>query len=160
MEFDSDIVHFNIFETMKYPLDSNTGSVFSINVIDSAVQEVFEIEDRDELEVALTRHFESETTCGVELSKEFKCVIRSLQTLLPARIRYDLATIFILESHQMLLPFVVQALILQLKPLPKHLKYAYLGKGETLPVIISAGLSTVQEDKLLRILREHKQARG
>nr|XP_027090445.1 uncharacterized protein LOC113711481 [Coffea arabica] len=62
MKFDGQIVHFNIFETMKYLSESHVGSVFSINVIDPAVQEVFEIEDRDELEVALTRHFESEVT--------------------------------------------------------------------------------------------------
>ncbi|XP_027150545.1 uncharacterized protein LOC113750801 [Coffea eugenioides] len=54
----------------------------------------------------------------------------------------------------------VLAPVLELKPLPKHLKYAYLGEGKTLPVIISAGLSKIQEDKLLRVLREHKQAIG
>nr|XP_027123172.1 uncharacterized protein LOC113739942 [Coffea arabica] len=54
----------------------------------------------------------------------------------------------------------VLAPVLELKPLPKHLKYVYLGEGETLPVIISAGLSKVQEEKLLRVLREHKQAIG
>nr|XP_027096219.1 uncharacterized protein LOC113716121 [Coffea arabica] len=122
------------------------------------VLEVFEIEDRDELEVVLTKHFESETTSGVELSEELKCVIGSLQTLPTTKTRYDLAPIFIPEPHKRLLPSVVQAPVLELKPLPKHLKYAYLGEGETLPVIISAGLSKVQEEKLLRVLREHKQA--
>ncbi|XP_027152279.1 uncharacterized protein LOC113752362 [Coffea eugenioides] len=160
MEFDGEIVHFNIFETMKYPSDSNVGSVFSVNVIDPVVQEIFEIEGRDELEVALTRHFESETTSGVELSEEFKCVIGSLQTLPPTRLRYDLAPIFIPEPHQRLLASVVQAPDLELKSLPKHLKYAYLGEGETLPVIISTSLSKVQEDKLIRVLRDHKQAIG
>nr|XP_027109152.1 uncharacterized protein LOC113729021 [Coffea arabica] len=91
MEFDGEIVYFNIFETMKYPSDSNIGSVFSVNVINSAIQE---------------------------------------------------------------------APVLELKPLPKHLKYAYLGEWETFPVIISASLSEVQEDKLIRVLREHKQAIG
>ncbi|XP_071928236.1 uncharacterized protein [Coffea arabica] len=124
------------------------------------VLEVFEIEGRDELEVVLTRHFESETTSGVELSEELKCVIGSLQTLPTTKTRYDLAPIFIPEPHKRLLPSVVQAPVLELKPLPKHLKYAYLGEGETLPVIISAGLSKVQEEKLLRVLREHKQAIG
>ncbi|XP_071933992.1 uncharacterized protein [Coffea arabica] len=115
---------------------------------------------RDELEVVLTRHFESETTSRVELSEELKCVIGSLQTLPTTKTRYDLAPIFIPEPHQRLLPSVVQAPVLELKPLPKHLKYVYLGEGETLPVIISAGLSKVQEEKLLRVLREHKQAIG
>ncbi|XP_027108763.2 uncharacterized protein [Coffea arabica] len=43
MKFDGEIVHFNIFETMKYPSDSNIGSVFSVNVIDHAIQEIFKI---------------------------------------------------------------------------------------------------------------------
>ncbi|XP_071940137.1 uncharacterized protein [Coffea arabica] len=116
MKFDGEIVHFNIFESMKYPSESHAGSVFSINVIDSAVREVFEIEGKDELEVALTRHFESKMLSGAPM--------------------------------------------LELKPLPKHLKYAYLGEGETLPVIISASLSKIQEDKLIRVLRDHKQAIG
>ncbi|XP_071902808.1 uncharacterized protein [Coffea arabica] len=160
MEFDGEIVHFNIFESMKYPSESHAGSVFSINAIDSAVCEVFEIEGRDELEVALTRHFESEMTAEIELSEELKCVIGALQTLPTTNIRYDLAPVFTPEPHQRLLPSVVQAPVLELKPLLKHLKYAYLGEGGTLPVIISASLSTVQEDKLIRVLRDHKQAIG
>ncbi|XP_027152120.1 uncharacterized protein LOC113752189 [Coffea eugenioides] len=145
MEFDCEIVHFNIFETMKYPSNSNVSSIFSVNsnAIDPAVQEVFEIEGRDELEVALIRHFESETTSGVELSENLKCVIGTLQSLPTTKTSYGLAPIFIPESHQKLLPSVVQAPILELNPLPKHLKYAYLGEGETLPVIIFASLSKV-----------------
>ncbi|KAI3509272.1 hypothetical protein L1887_24432 [Cichorium endivia] len=49
---------------------------------------------------------------------------------------------------------------LELKPLPPHLEYAYLGDQETLPVIISSSLSEVEKDKLLRILRDHKTAIG
>ncbi|XP_071917001.1 uncharacterized protein [Coffea arabica] len=160
MEFDGEIVHFNIFESMKYPSESHAGSVFSINVIDPAVREVFEIEGRDELEVALTRHFESEMASGVELSEKLKCVIGALQTLPTTKIRYGLAPVFTPEPHKRLLLSVVQAPVLELKSLPKHLKYAYLGEGETLPVIISASLSKVQEDKLIRVLRDHKQAIG
>jgi len=43
---------------------------------------------------------------------------------------------------------------LRLKPLPSHLKYAYLGEDETSPIIISASLSESQESRLLRILRK------
>ncbi|XP_071933264.1 uncharacterized protein [Coffea arabica] len=55
---------------------------------------------------------------------------------------------------------VGRAPVLELKPLPEHLKYAYLGDNETLPVIISAALSKTQEEKLIRVLREHKEAIG
>ncbi|XP_070046578.1 uncharacterized protein [Nicotiana tomentosiformis] len=47
---------------------------------------------------------------------------------------------------------------LELKPLLAHLRYAYLGNSELLPVIISSSLTIVQEEKLLRVLREHKKA--
>ncbi|KAI9100843.1 hypothetical protein K1719_024205 [Acacia pycnantha] len=50
--------------------------------------------------------------------------------------------------------------VLELKPLPSHLKYTYLGDSNTLPVIISSTLSNLQEEKLLRVLREHKHAIG
>ncbi|XP_070020654.1 uncharacterized protein [Nicotiana sylvestris] len=49
---------------------------------------------------------------------------------------------------------------LELKPLPPHLQYAYLGDSDTLPVIVSSDLSKLQEEKLLRVLREHKRALG
>ena len=46
------------------------------------------------------------------------------------------------------------------KQLPSHLRYAYLGDASTLPVIISASLTATEEDKLLRVLRDHKDALG
>ncbi|XP_019253789.1 PREDICTED: uncharacterized protein LOC109232472 [Nicotiana attenuata] len=49
---------------------------------------------------------------------------------------------------------------LELKPFPVHLRYAYLGNSKTLLVIISSSLTNVQEEKLLRVLREHKKAIG
>ena len=46
------------------------------------------------------------------------------------------------------------------KPLPSHLRYAYLGDASTLPVIISTSLTAAKEDKLLKVLRDHKVALG
>ena len=45
---------------------------------------------------------------------------------------------------------------LELKPLPSHLKYAFLGVDKTFPIIISSSLESEQEKKLLEILRTHK----
>ena len=47
-----------------------------------------------------------------------------------------------------------------LKHLPVELKYAYMEEQEQCPVVISSLLSTSQEDSLLDILRENKQAIG
>ena len=49
---------------------------------------------------------------------------------------------------------------LELKPLPSHLKYAFLGVEETFLVIISSSLELNQENKLLEILRTHRTALG
>ena len=49
---------------------------------------------------------------------------------------------------------------LELKPLPSHLKYAFLGAKETFPVIISSSLEMDQENQLLEILRTHRTALG
>ncbi|KAJ9543738.1 LOW QUALITY PROTEIN: hypothetical protein OSB04_023445 [Centaurea solstitialis] len=58
------------------------------------------------------------------------------------------------------LPSIVQPPELELKPLPSHLKYAYLLEDEKLPVIISSKLNLDQERKLLDLLRDHKRALG
>ncbi|RDY13883.1 hypothetical protein CR513_01132, partial [Mucuna pruriens] len=49
---------------------------------------------------------------------------------------------------------------MELKPLPNHLKYAYLGSKQQLPVIIANNLHQEQEDKLLEVLRQHKKVIG
>ena len=49
---------------------------------------------------------------------------------------------------------------LELKPLPSHLKYSFLGSEETFPVIISSFLNLDQETKLLEILKAHQTAIG
>nr|XP_009799831.1 PREDICTED: uncharacterized protein LOC104245836 [Nicotiana sylvestris] len=57
-------------------------------------------------------------------------------------------------------PSIEEAPKLELKQLPAHLRYAYLGNSKTLPVIISSSLTSTQEEKLLRVLCEHKKAIG
>jgi hypothetical protein len=46
----------------------------------------------------------------------------------------------------------------ELKPLSKNLKYKFLGPAESLPMIIASDLMDAQEEKLLDVLREHKEA--
>ncbi|XP_073037779.1 uncharacterized protein [Primulina eburnea] len=50
--------------------------------------------------------------------------------------------------------------VLELKPLPEELKYAFLGEDETYPVVISSKLSSNQEGKLVDMLKRHKNAIG
>lgn len=57
-------------------------------------------------------------------------------------------------------PSMEQTPELELKVLPAHLKYAYLGEGTTLPVIISIALSLENELALLEVLKKYIQAIG
>ena len=47
-----------------------------------------------------------------------------------------------------------------LKPLPMELKYAYLEDHEQCPMVISALLSTAQEDSQLLVLKQNKKTLG
>ena len=63
-------------------------------------------------------------------------------------------------SPSRLTPSIEKPPIVKEKQLPNHLRYAYLGEESTLPVIISSSLSNMDEEKLLKILKEHKKAIG
>ncbi|KAL4360876.1 hypothetical protein GQ457_04G018130 [Hibiscus cannabinus] len=57
-------------------------------------------------------------------------------------------------------PSIEQPPKLELKQLPAQLKYVYLGKDKTLPVIISSKLQEAHEEKMIETLRQHKEALG
>ena len=62
--------------------------------------------------------------------------------------------------NEKLLPSIMQAPTLKLKPLPEHLQYFYLDENETLHIIIAKTLTPVQQEKLIRVLRDLKTAIG
>src|SRR3954468_7167725 len=70
MEFDGEIIQFNIYDAMKYPPDDN--HVYSIDVVDFITQEVFVLNGKDDLEVAISRDLEKEhdsLTMNIELQE-------------------------------------------------------------------------------------------
>jgi len=48
----------------------------------------------------------------------------------------------------------------ELKTLPEHLKYVFLGVNKTKPVIISKSLRKEEEAQLVEILKKHKAVIG
>ena len=64
------------------------------------------------------------------------------------------------ESPDAPQPSIISPPQLELKQLPSHLKYAFLGENSTLPVIISSSLSELQERKLIKMLGNYKEAIG
>jgi hypothetical protein len=58
------------------------------------------------------------------------------------------------------LPYILQALELELKSLSDNLKHVFIGDNNTLPVIIAKGLKNAQEEKLVKLLCDHKTTIG
>ncbi|XP_070025777.1 uncharacterized protein [Nicotiana sylvestris] len=57
-------------------------------------------------------------------------------------------------------PSIEEHPILELKPLPSHLRYEFLGPSSTLPVILSFCLTNVQVDAKLEVFQRRKKAIG
>ena len=86
--------------------------------------------------------------------------IESLHLLPPKNARFDVSFIDLSLSNEKLLPSILHAPTLELKPVPDHLKYVFLDEEDTLPVIIAKELTPLQEERLIRVLRVHKTAIG
>ncbi|XP_050220298.1 uncharacterized protein LOC126670577 [Mercurialis annua] len=50
--------------------------------------------------------------------------------------------------------------IVEMKPLPPHLRYAFVGENKTLSIIISAKSSEVQEKRVVQVVKSHVLAMG
>ena len=57
-------------------------------------------------------------------------------------------------------PSIEEALKLELKALPPHLRYEFLGNSDTLPVIIASNLYEQQVKSLVKVLKRFKRAIG
>ncbi|XP_026400374.1 uncharacterized protein LOC113296277 [Papaver somniferum] len=154
MEFDGEVICFNIYETMIYPSDVH--SCFSIDVIDTLAQQMFNMDGVDALKTVLTTPFDD----GLECGDVIKDTIGSLNSLQEKSSHESVSFISLPVSNEKLVPSILQAPKLELKPLPDHLKYLYLGDKEELPVIVSKELTELQEQRLVRVLREYKTAIG
>ncbi|CAN6586236.1 unnamed protein product [Malus baccata var. baccata] len=171
MEFDGEVVNFNLSDSIKYPSEDH--SCFFIDIIDSLAQGYFEDLNDDVLEKVITRGMELNTkganhmlTHGmhepfhaVASSEEFIELVAALESL-PKHGGKSPNFDSIPISTNKLLPSIIQAPVLELKPLPSHLKYIFLGENETLPAIISLFLTAQEEEKLVRVLKEFKSAIG
>ncbi|KAM1404658.1 hypothetical protein ACFX2I_013121 [Malus domestica] len=162
---------FNLSDSIKYPSEDH--SCFSIDIVDSLAQGYLEDLNDDALEKVITRgvdvktkgttpmlsHGMQELSYAVPPSEEFLEVVAALDSL-PTHDGKFLNRESIPISTNKLLPSIIQAPILELKPLPSHLKYIFLGENETLPAIISSSLTAQEEEKLVRVLKEFKSALG
>ncbi|XP_070667039.1 uncharacterized protein [Malus domestica] len=156
MEFDGEIINFNISEAMKFPKDDH--SCFSIDILDELAQDYLDMLEDDPLETTIAQGFGTKPNMAVP-NDEHAELVAALESL-PKHHGKPSNPIPIPVSTNTLLPSVIQAPVLELKPLPDHLKYAFLGEEETLPIIVSSSLTALEEEKLIRVLKEHKTAIG
>ena len=142
-----DEVRFSVFNVVWHPIESDACFMIEAVEVIKASQNVLS----KPLEASLVQN-EKE-----ELSEEVEECVKWMDSFHPKRRKYydPLG-----ENTQTSVPSIEQPPHLEQKPLPSHLRYAYLGESSTLPLIISASLTVVEEEKLLRLLRDHKDAIG
>ncbi|CAN6567552.1 unnamed protein product [Malus baccata var. baccata] len=171
MEFDGEVFNFNLSDSIKYPSEDH--SCFCIDIIDSLAQGYLEDLNDDVLEKVITRGMELKTMDGdpmhthrthesfhaVASSEEFIELVTALESLPKHGGKFPNFDSIPISTNK-LLPSIIQAPVLELKPLPSHLKYIFLGENETLPAIISSSLTAQEEEKLVRVLKEFKSALG
>ncbi|CAN6707381.1 unnamed protein product [Malus baccata var. baccata] len=147
-------VQFKVFESLSHP--SSSLDCYAIDVLDSLVFSKFlQAQSSEPLQTVLTQsqdEFDEEDA----LMK----VVAALEALAPYPLNVSPLVEHLEPSRSHLIPSIVKAPKLELKPLPPHLKYAYLAEFETLPVIIASDLNPNEEDKLMRVLKESKSAIG
>ena len=141
-------VAFNVFNAIKHPHDND--SCFRVDVIEAIVSN--QLGPSKPLETCLTHEdpssFENDIVCEyVKWMDYFGLNRRNYFESLGS-------------SHGRLIPSIEKPPIFEEKQLPTYLKYAYLREASTLLAIISSSLSNMEEEKFLKVLKEHKEANG
>ncbi|KAM1002844.1 hypothetical protein ACFX2C_003230 [Malus domestica] len=171
MEFDGEVINFNLSDSMKFPSENH--SCFAIDIIDSLAQDHFDNLKDDALKLVIAQgknmknietaiketHGMHEDSIAVPPSEDIIEMVAALESL-PSQTGKFLDPILSSVSANKMLPSVMQPPTLELKPLPSHLRYVFLGEDETLPVIISSSLTAQEESKLVRVLKEYKTTIG
>ncbi|KAM6594465.1 hypothetical protein CsatA_002168 [Cannabis sativa] len=147
-------VTFNVFNAMRFPDEIEECS--RLSVIDSIVAESFHKEVwKDEKVISSLEDLEA-------LSEDEETQVAWVEPMQPfPKFKRSFESLELKESNfKPPKPSIQEPPKLELKPLPSHLKYAYLGENETLPIIISACLEAEAEGLLLEVLKKHKRAIG
>ncbi|XP_040967150.1 uncharacterized protein [Gossypium hirsutum] len=160
MEFDGEIVKFNVYEAMGHP--NSLLNISSIDILDCLTQSYSEYHDFDELETILYRNIDMDVLHHFEkfavIEDPLQEIVNHLETQPSLTNRGN--QFELLPSQTKMLPSVLQPPTLELKALPDHLKYVFLGEKDTLPVIVSNKLTKDEEESLVRVLRDYKEAIG
>ncbi|GKV37326.1 hypothetical protein SLEP1_g45366 [Rubroshorea leprosula] len=153
LRVENEQVTFNVFDAMKYPSDID--SCFMMETIDETINEMLQEVCPDLLEACVV-HSKDITTENEDI-REYAFHLEACPPFLNSK---EPSIQDFRANMPRLKPSLEEPPKLELKPLPVHLKYAYLDEDLSLPVIIFSSLTGLMEEKLLRVLREHKGAFG
>ena len=138
-------VRFSVFNTVQYPSESD--ACLMIEEVEAIMFSQSGLTDL--LQTSLVQNVKE------ELSEEAEEYVKWMDSFQPNKKKYyELLG----ENTQTSVPSIEGSPQLEQKTLPIHLRYAYLGESSTLSIIISVALTVVEEEKLLRVLRDHKDA--
>ena len=139
-------VTFSVFNAIKHPNDNEI--CFSVDLIEAIVSS--QIGHSKPLETSLSH--EDPSSCD---DKDVRGYVKWMDSFSPNSRTYFES---LGASPCRSIPSIEKPPTLEEKPLLTHLRYTYLAEAFTLPVIISSSLSHIEEERLLRVLREHKEA--
>ncbi|XP_057452083.1 uncharacterized protein LOC130743880 [Lotus japonicus] len=153
MEFGDIVVRINIFDAMKHPPEDY--SVFHIDLLDELLDDMLDEHESDFLHdsdyPSLTESYTCHTCTATEMCDS--CIDQFLDTVVvDSDVKKSDCTNPVVEVQAAetvsasLVPSVLQAPVLELKPLPDNLKYAYLEDDKKLTVIVSSTLHENQEE--------------
>lgn len=132
-------------------------SVFSIVDVYYEDEREVPIEEKYVAEplAAVLMNFDSK---GLEEYEEAVCALTGTRSYSYAPMKLDLD----LKNRPTPLakPFIEEPPVLELKKLPSHLRYVFLGSGNTLPVIIAADLGEQQVKALISVFQRYKREIG
>ncbi|XP_073025235.1 uncharacterized protein [Primulina eburnea] len=154
LRLNDESVVFNVFQSIKYPNDKF--DCFRIDATDELVECSLQVLiGEDPLEVCLT------DSCSGELENEdIKEYMLYLEAGRPISRTVNSRIGELGHVPRPLRSSIEEAPILEMKPLPSHLKYLFLLDNDKLPVIVSSILTGLEEEKLLRVLRDNIKAIG
>ncbi|RDX92866.1 hypothetical protein CR513_24958, partial [Mucuna pruriens] len=156
MEFDNNMMQFNIFKVMKHPTENHF--VVSLDVIDLWVNNYMEMHFGLSSFSEFT-YFANFADVGNLVGFECTCdggnecfVCAKMDAGIDANPKGC--------SKPTSLTSIMQPPTLELKSLSEHLKYAYLEDNQKFPIIITNNLHSEQRERLLQVLRKNWKAIG
>ena len=144
---------FSVYSAMGFPGENYRDE--SVNLLEQICSEKFQRHLADDLLVAVLVGFDVDDE---EVAVEYTHSLDSYYA--ERRFFRKIEPIEMPEKSTAAQPSIVKPPELELKQLPDHLEYAYLGEDFTLPVIIAKELSDEQRQKLIKVPMQHKRAIG